>query len=108
MTEVISGTDLRSLEVQIVRSPKLKKLDSLEGFILNFVWKSFFTLTCCMLHLLFKISFSYLLKPFPKIFITFCSPLLKNISLTLSSKSRFSDIVTTLQVPLCLAGAQYL
>jgi len=64
-TEFVSGADQWSLEVQIVRSPKFKNLGFLEGFVLNLVCKSFSTLTCCMLHLLFNIPFSYLLKPFP-------------------------------------------
>jgi len=56
-TEFVCAADKWSLEVQIFQSPKLKNLGSLEGFILNFVCKSFFTLTCFMLHLLFNIFF---------------------------------------------------
>lgn len=41
-TEVVSGADQRSLEVQIFRSPKLKNLGFLEGFVVSFVCKSFF------------------------------------------------------------------
>jgi hypothetical protein len=55
--EVVSGADQRSLEVQIFLSPIFKNLGFLEGFVLNFVCKSFFTLPCCMVHLLFNISF---------------------------------------------------
>jgi hypothetical protein len=55
-TEVVSGADQRSLEVQIVRSPKFKNLGSLEGYILNFVFKSFFPplpAVCCIYFLMY-------------------------------------------------------
>ena len=86
MAEVVSGGDQRSLEVQIVRSPKFNILGFLEGFVLNFVCKFFFSplpAVCCIYFstYIFLTSLSHFLN-----FYYFLFPTVKEYFLTLSNK----------------------